>query len=79
MLPECAFAEDIASQFRDLTNWLYSRILPLGAFVVLGVGAVSYIFGGDSQKNQVMHGIVGGIIAAASIMIISMLTKLLAS
>ena len=66
----------VAEKFKDLTEWFYKSILPLIGVIGLAIGAGAYIFGGERAKERVVSALVGCAIAAASIMIVSMLFKL---
>lgn len=66
----------VAEKFKELTEWFYQSILPLIGVIGLAIGAGAYIFGGERAKERVLSALVGCAIAAASIVIVSMLFKL---
>jgi len=63
----------VSTKLSELSGWFYGKILPLGAAAGVGIGGLSYVFGGEKQKDRVIHGVMGGGIAAGSVALIGML------
>jgi len=70
-----ADTSSVASKFTEITEWFYKSILPLIGVTGLAIGAAAYIFGGERAKERVLSALVGCGIAAASVVIVSMLFK----